>query len=122
MGYYEFPHTRNYDTDLGYIIKKLKELEINSATKEEVAQIELLIEKIKNGDYVDLYLDSIKNYIDDNLIEMVRKLVQFVFFGISDDGYFVSYIPESWNDITFNTSNYDIDTPDLDFGKLLLSY
>lgn len=26
MGYYEFPHTRNYDTDLGYLIKKYKEL------------------------------------------------------------------------------------------------
>ena len=26
MGYYEFPHTRNYDTDLGYIIRKLKKI------------------------------------------------------------------------------------------------
>ena len=26
MGYYEFPHTRNYDTDLGYLIKRYKEL------------------------------------------------------------------------------------------------
>ena len=24
MSYFEFPHTRNYDGDLGYIIKKLK--------------------------------------------------------------------------------------------------
>lgn len=26
MGYYNFPHTRNYDTDLGYLIKTYKEL------------------------------------------------------------------------------------------------
>lgn len=26
MGYYEVPHTRNYDSDLGYLIKKYKEL------------------------------------------------------------------------------------------------
>lgn len=26
MGYYDFPHTRNYDTDLGYIIKRYFEL------------------------------------------------------------------------------------------------
>ena len=26
MGYYEFPHTRNYDTDLGYLIKRYFEL------------------------------------------------------------------------------------------------
>lgn len=27
MGYYEFPHTRNYDTDLGYLINKYQELD-----------------------------------------------------------------------------------------------
>ena len=27
MGYYEFPHTRNYDTDLGYLINKCQELD-----------------------------------------------------------------------------------------------
>ena len=27
MGYYEFPHTRNYDTDLGWVIKKINELD-----------------------------------------------------------------------------------------------
>ena len=26
MGYYEFPHTRNYDTDLGYLIQRYFEL------------------------------------------------------------------------------------------------
>ena len=26
MGYYEFPHTRNYDSDLGFFIKKYYEL------------------------------------------------------------------------------------------------
>lgn len=25
MGYYDFPHTRNYDSDLGFLIKKYKE-------------------------------------------------------------------------------------------------
>ena len=28
MGYYEFPHTRNYDTDLGWVIKKINELDV----------------------------------------------------------------------------------------------
>lgn len=27
MAYFDFPHTRNYDTDLGYLIKKLQEIE-----------------------------------------------------------------------------------------------
>lgn len=32
MSYFEFPHTRNYDGDLGYIIKKLNELSDNYNT------------------------------------------------------------------------------------------
>lgn len=27
MSYYEFPHTRNYDADLGYLIEVIKKLE-----------------------------------------------------------------------------------------------
>ena len=26
MGYYDFPHTRNYDQDLGFLIKKYKNM------------------------------------------------------------------------------------------------
>ena len=35
MGYYEFPHTRNYDTDLGYLIKRYLELSTNFESLEK---------------------------------------------------------------------------------------
>ena len=42
MGYYDFPHTRNYDTDLGYIIDKTKENTTNIATlDEEIKRIDI---------------------------------------------------------------------------------
>ena len=41
MGYYEFPHTRNYDTDLGYLIDWFKrnenKIDLNTATTIEKA-------------------------------------------------------------------------------------
>ena len=49
MGYYEFPHTRNYDTDLGYLINKYQELDT------EVKNIN--VDGLKSG------VDSLK---DDN--------------------------------------------------------
>lgn len=62
-----------------------------------------LLEKIKNGEYVDLYLESIKNYIDQNLKELVKEIVTYVSFGINADGYFVAFIPEEWAFLGFDT-------------------
>lgn len=35
MSYYEFPHTRNYDADLGYLIEVIKKLEARVKALEE---------------------------------------------------------------------------------------
>lgn len=43
MAYFEFPHTRNYDGDLGYIIKKLEQVSKDTAyLMEEFAKIVVL--------------------------------------------------------------------------------
>ena len=39
------------------------------------------------------------------------------------DGYFVAYIPETWDDITFGTTGLDIEVPcEPEYGHLVLSY
>lgn len=46
MAYFEFPHTRNYEGDLGYIIKKLNEISVDTAyLMEEFAKIVVLTEE-----------------------------------------------------------------------------
>ena len=42
-----------------------------------------------------------------------------VFFGLTLDGYFVAYIPESWTQIIFDTGAV-YGTPE--YGRLILSY
>lgn len=85
----------------------------------EVAGIQAELEKVKNGDYVSLYLDSIKSWIDANLQELVARTVKYVFFGLTDDGYFAAYVPDSWDFIRFDTPmDYSSD----DYGHLLLYY
>ena len=56
--------------------------------------------------------------------EMVNKYITAgVYFGITDTGYFVAYIPETWSDIKFNTTGLDIETPlEPVYGHLVLSY
>ena len=77
------------------------------------------IESIKRGDYVPLYLDSISNWIDKNLIDVIGRSASFIVFGLDDNGYFVAYVPEGWDFISFDT-DADYDSPN--FGKLILVY
>nr|DAQ58510.1 MAG TPA: hypothetical protein [Caudoviricetes sp.] len=129
-----------FDDSLSYyelvakVVKKLNEI-IDSnnelagyvgMNKQDIAQlkedVELLnseFEKIKNGKYASLYIEAMKNWIADNLINIVGQIVKFVWFGLSDDGHFVAYIPTSWRFLTFDMVA-DPDSPD--YGRLLLSY
>ena len=114
-----------YDNSLSYyevlckVVKYINDL-IDS-DKEIVADIDVLKEEMKE------VLDFIENFNDkaqEILAEEIHKYIAtMVFFGITDDGYFVAYIPESWKNITFNTTGLDIEL-DLqpEYGHLVLSY
>lgn len=49
-------------------------------------------------------------------------LATMIFVEISDAGYIVYFIPEKWDDITFNTTGLDITIPETEYGRLVLSY
>ena len=73
-------------------------------------------------------LSVVQNWIDNYDTTFIKQVVDEyitvgVFFGLTNDGYFVAYIPESWDEITFSTSEYDDFTPLAPvFGHLILSY
>ncbi len=84
-----------------------------------LANISTDVEDLKNGNYIDNYIPALSHWIDTNLQSMVERIVKYVFFGITDDGYFVAYIPSSWNFIDFDT---DINPDSEDYGKLQLMW
>ena len=87
--------------------------------KAQVDALENEVEAVKNGEYVELYLDSIIAWIDANLQQLVSRIVKFVCFGLSDDGYFTAYIPATWAFLSFDTvATYD----DPDYGKLIVQW
>ena len=84
-----------------------------------VSALENEVDDIKNGKYVELYLDSIIAWIDANLQQLVSRIVKFVCFGLSDDGYFTAYIPATWAFLSFDSvATYD----DPDYGKLVIKW
>lgn len=62
------------------------------------------------------YENAIKEWFEKDFF---REVVNQVYFGLTDDGHFIAYIPESWDDIIFDTGfNYNDDT----FGRLILRW
>ena len=91
--------------------------EINNFRNQLLEDIREIKEWIDNFDYERLEIfiqETINDWIEDSFISMI-------FVTIEDDGHFHYYIPRKWSDIVFNTTGYDIDIADTDFGRLVLS-
>jgi len=130
MSFFEFPHTRTYDSDLGWLIKHVNSYDetINALNawiaenEPKLNDMETLYQALISGDLPAGVQAGIEKWCRENMTELIGELAKMVFFGITDDGYFVAYIPEGWDDIIFNTTGYDITVPDMDFGHLTLSF
>lgn len=70
------------------------------------------------GIFPESTYNAMRLWWQNNAVDLVGELVRFVFFGLTDDGYFVAYIPENWRDITFDT----LYTPQEDYGRLCIIY
>lgn len=72
-------------------------------------------------------LETVQKWIDDYDTTFAEKIIKeylatMIFVEISDSGYFVYYIPDSWESITFNTTGVDIQNNDIEYGRLVLTY
>lgn len=83
------------------------------------ASIDQLRKDFENG-----YEAIIERWLGDNLpqyvYDYIADAIRTVFFGLTDDGYFVAYVPNQWaRYIAFDTgADYDRD----DYGHLRLEY
>lgn len=130
MSFFEFPHTRTYDSDLGWLIKHVGTYdETIHALNEWIAEnqpklddMEALYEALISGDLPEGVKEGIEKWCRENMTDLIGQMAKMVFFSINDNGYFIAYIPEGWADIIFNTTGLDIAAPDYDFGHLALSF
>lgn len=133
MSFFEFPHTRTYDSDLGWLIKHVNSYDeviqaLNnwiSENQPKMDDVYAFIDAMNSGSLPEGVKKGLYEWASVNLIDLVGSTLKAVFFGILDDGHFVAYIPDSWSDIQFNTTDYDIiltEHPEYKFGHLVLSY
>ena len=125
----EFPYTDFHELNLSWLIEKYKFLleslkKIDGWIEEHEKEYEELLElynQILSGDFPDEMLDSLKAWTIKNTQEIIGAAIKTVLFGL-EDGYFVAYIPEGWEEIIFGTTGLDDFIAGFDFGHLTLTY
>lgn len=114
-----------YDNSLSYYEVLCKVVKyINNLIDSDKAIIEDIEHLQKEMNEVLTFMAKYREEAEKVIKEEIEKYIAtMVFFGITDDGYFIAYIPKSWKNITFNTTGLDIFL-DLqpEYGHLVLSY
>ena len=72
-------------------------------------------------------LTTVQNWIDNYDTSYAKEVLEkfianMIYVDISDSGYIIYHIPESWNDVKFYTTGLDITVPtENEYGHLVLS-
>lgn len=119
-----------YDDSLSYYEVLCKVVKyINNIIDDNKAQGDA-IESLKTA------IDEINKWRDEfgtkGLEELIKSyLAKMIFVSISNAGYIIYHVPDSWDSIEFNTTGLDISNDELsgnghvanyDYGHLVLSY
>lgn len=87
--------------------------------REDIDELQRLFEQFMESGFDDYYAEQVEKWIAEHLEFIYDHTIKQIYFGLTDDGYFVAYIPESWDDITFDTI---MNFSDPNYGSLTLSY
>ena len=129
MSFFEFPHTRTYDSDLGWLIKTVNSYDETIKALDEwaektdlsVKELEDFKKALEDGNLPQGVRDGLYQWAALNIPALLAEAIKTVFFTL-ENGYFVAYIPDSWDEITFGTSGLDDFPIGIDYGHLTLSY
>ena len=87
----------------------------------DIADLTAVIDAIRAGKLPEDIANGIRQWIADNFNDIVGLMIKTVWFGLTDSGYFVAYIPDSWSEVMFKTTGYDYTTElQPDYGHLVL--
>ena len=110
-----------YDDSLSYyeVLCKIVKY-INDIIGNEKELSDEFIELKKEVEKVQEMLENFDTVVIERIVR--EYLATMIFVEISDAGYFIYYIPDSWDNIQFETSGLDVELPDVEYGRLILSY
>jgi len=128
--YNKYNYTDFHELNLSWLLKVVKQLliemdnteEWKAQHEEEYNQLKKLYDDLMAGKFTPEMEDALYKWTVEHTVEIIGQAIKTVFFGITDNGYFVAYIPDNWNEITFGTTGLDTFPEGVDFGHLTLTY
>lgn len=90
-----------------------------NVSQDELEKLKAEFEKFQDSGFEDYYEKQLTQWIKDNAATLFQLLAKQVYFGLTDDGYFCAYIPDSWSDVTFDTGAV---YGQADYGRLILRF
>ena len=114
-----YPYTDAHELNLDFILKKMKEMGIS--VEELKTKLDSMGDDLQAQ--IDYLTDWVNNYSDAWAKSVIEKYLQTgIYVEITDAGFIVYCIPDTRDEITFNTTDLDISIPDVEYGHLVLSY
>ena len=115
-----------YDESLSYYEVLCKVVDyINNLIDDDTQIVESIDELKKELSIVQTWIDNFDTSYAEDIIK--KYLANMIYVEISDSGYILYNIPQTWDDITFNTTGLDITNEqlnqnlDYEYGRLVLS-
>lgn len=130
MGLFEnFPYTNFQDLNLNNLLSHMKELleqmkelqKYVGGYEDRIKALEGFVYRMEHGDFTPAFINSLYKWLEKNMPDIISKVIKQVWFGLTDSGRFCAYIPESWKEIDFKTTGYDIELALMpEYGHLVL--
>lgn len=125
-----YPYLNVNDLNLDYIVKYVKQLVADVSNlhewcrthEQEYEELKALYDAIMSGNFPQSMIDALVHWCETNIVSIMGEMAKMVIFGITDDGYFVAYIPTSWDEIQFGTTGLDDFPAGVEYGHLTLSF
>lgn len=122
-----------YDDSMSYyevickLVEKVNEViekydgydDLFAETIELLKEFQKELDDFKEHGFDEYYKEQVEQWVSENLEFVFTEVITAVYFGLTLNGYFVAYIPESWQDISFDTvMNFESEN----YGRLILRY
>jgi len=126
----KYPYTDLHELNLDWILKVVYESSASAsdiknrldALEADNETIMALYNEIITGDFPESVKEGFELWMRENALDLVGELATMVFFGLTDDGYFCAFVPESWDDLQFGTTGLDTFPDGIEYGHLTISY
>ena len=127
----KYPRTDFHELNLDYILEHFPEIledlqHIDSWIENhetEYEELKSFMDQIEDGVLPEAVYNNLVTWLQNNAFDIIGEMIKFISVGLNDNGYIVLTFPQQWQQLIFNTTGLDINTPiQPEYGHLTISY